>query len=113
MSAITTHVLDLARGRPAADVAVVLERRSGESWIAVGSARTDADGRVRAFAPGGEPLARATYRLRFDTAAHFAAQGVEAFFPEIAIAFAVVDAAQHHHVPLLLSPFGYSTYRGS
>ena len=111
---ITTHVLDLARGRPAAGVAVVLERlgRGGE-WLPLGAASTDADGRVTAW-PGGSPdPARGTYRLRFDTAAYFRGQGVESFHAEVTVAFELVDVARHCHVPLLLSPFGYSTYRGT
>ncbi len=113
MSAITTHVLDTARGRPAQGVPVVLEARVAGAWNELGSARTDADGRVRAgLAPQAE-LKSGTYRLRFDTGAYFAVLGLEAFFPEVAITFTIRDATRDHHVPLLLSPFGYSTYRGS
>jgi 5-hydroxyisourate hydrolase len=107
---ITTHVLDTARGRPAAGVPVRLERRSGADWVEVGAAVTDADGRARELVPDGVPLEAATYRLRFDTAAHL---GPDAFFPEVVLAFAVTRPEEHHHVPLLLSPFGYTTYRGS
>lgn len=112
MSAITTHVLDTARGVPARDVSVVLELESAGIWAAIGRARTDADGRVRTGLVSGA-LKIGAYRLRFDTAAYFAALGQEAFFPEVAITFTIRDPAQHHHVPLLLSPFAYSTYRGS
>jgi 5-hydroxyisourate hydrolase len=114
MAAITTHVLDTSRGRPAAGVAVSLERLSPEhGWQVVASARTNADGRVReGFSPPGGVEA-ATYRLRFETEAYFAAQNVQGFYPEVVVTFAVRDANEHHHVPLLLSPFGYSTYRGS
>jgi 5-hydroxyisourate hydrolase len=92
---------------------VVLEAQAAGAWSTLGSARTDADGRVRAgLAPKGDVNA-GTYRLRFDTNAYFRALGLEAFFPEVAITFTIRDAAQNHHVPLLLSPFGYSTYRGS
>lgn len=113
VSAITTHVLDTSIGRPAAGVAVVLERRdAADAWLVVGRGETDGDGRVRSWRP--EPaLVSATYRLTFDTRAYFAARGVDAFFPSVAIEFAVGDSQTHHHVPLLLSPFGYSTYRGS
>ena len=104
MSQVTTHVLDTAAGRPAAGVAVTLERADG-TVLATGA--TDADGRVRALGP--DRLDPATYRLRFDTATYL---GSRAFFPEVVIAFRVTGDA-HHHVPLLLSPFGYSTYRGS
>jgi len=111
MSRITTHVLDTARGCPAAGVPVALEVRSGEGWKTLGRRRTDADGRVRELADG--ELAAGTYRLTFDTEAYFAAIGVDGFFPVAQVVFQVRDPAQSHHVPLLLSPFGYSTYRGT
>jgi 5-hydroxyisourate hydrolase len=104
---ITTHVLDLAAGRPAAGVAVRLEQRDGEDWRALTSGRTDGDGRARDL---GAVPAPGRYRLVFDTAGHL---GDDAFFPEVALQFAVTDPEEHLHVPLLLSPFGYSTYRGS
>jgi 5-hydroxyisourate hydrolase len=114
MSAITTHVLDLSTGRPAAGVAVRLERRGeGGAWVTLAERRTDADGRVRDFLAAGESLAAAVYRLTFDTGGWFRARGVATFLPEAAITFEVLDASMHHHVPLLLSPFGFSTYRGS
>ena len=114
MSAITTHILDTARGEPAAGVHVFLEHQSADgAWRLLGKAKTDQNGRVRdGLAPAGS-IARGNYRLRFDTAAHFGTQKRETFFPEVVIVFAITDPAQHHHVPLLLSPFGYSTYRGS
>jgi 5-hydroxyisourate hydrolase len=108
MSAITTHVLDTARGRPAAGVAVTLER--GPDWTEVGSGRTGDDGRLAEL---GSPEAPGPYRLRFDTGAWFEAAGTPAFFPEVTIQFTVERPGEHHHVPLLLSPFGYTTYRGS
>lgn len=111
MSAITTHVLDTARGRPASGVAVVLERLA--DGAALGRGETDADGRLRDLLPAGAPIEPGAYRLVFDTAGYFAAQGVESFYPEVAIVFQVKNGGEHFHVPLLLSPFGYSTYRGS
>jgi 5-hydroxyisourate hydrolase len=112
VSPITTHVLDTARGSPAAGVEVTLERGSaaGEPWTTVASARTGADGRIGEL--GGAPVA-GHYRLRFDTGAYFQAAGTAAFFPEVTVHFVVERPEEHHHVPLLLSPFGYSTYRGS
>jgi 5-hydroxyisourate hydrolase len=110
---ITTHVLDTARGRPAAGVAVELEVRDGDAWRPVGRGVTDADGRLRTLVAQGAAIARGTYRLSFDTGAWFRAQGTQAFFPEVRIVFDLADPAMHHHVPLLLSPYGYSTYRGS
>ncbi|MBX3251882.1 MAG: hydroxyisourate hydrolase [Myxococcales bacterium] len=107
---LSTHVLDLASGLPVPRLPVRLERRDGEGWRELGRARTDDDGRVRALLPEGAPLEEAVYRLTFDVEAH---HGPGAFHPEVSVVFRVLDAARHHHVPLLLSPFGYSTYRGS
>ncbi len=113
MSAVTTHVLDTSRGRPASGVPIVLDVRSesGE-WRTLGRATTDADGRAKMLPPEAH-VARGTYRLLFDTAAYFRAWNVEGFYPEVVIVFEVREPSQHHHVPLLLSPFGYSTYRGT
>ena len=113
MSAITTHVLDTSRGRPAQGVLVVLERRAEGGHEELCRGVTDADGRLRTLLPQGEPVAPGVYRLTFHTAAYFAAQGGEGFYPEVTIAFEIRDPAQHYHVPLLLNPFGYSTYRRS
>jgi 5-hydroxyisourate hydrolase len=114
MSAITTHVLDTARGRPAAGVAIRLEQlREDEAPVILGRGETDRDGRLRDLLANGGPLRTGRYRLVFDTGAYFREQGIDAFYPEVAVVFELRDAAQHYHVPLLLSPFGYSTYRGS
>jgi 5-hydroxyisourate hydrolase len=113
MSAITTHVLDTARGRPVAGVAVVLECEWDGGWREIGRGVTDADGRVKTLLAPDAALAAGVYRLTFETGAYFAGQHVTAFYPQIAVVFHVTDPRQHHHVPLLLSPFGYSTYRGS
>jgi 5-hydroxyisourate hydrolase len=114
MSGITTHVLDTSRGRPAAGVPVTLEVQSADgAWKSLGRGATDADGRLRDLLPAVAPLARGTYRLTFDTEAYFRAQSAESFYPRVEVVFTVRDPAQHYHVPLLLSPFGYSTYRGS
>jgi 5-hydroxyisourate hydrolase len=107
---ITTHVLDTARGTPAVNLGVRLERRRGSEWSAVGHAVTDANGRVAAFTSDSpEP---GTYRLTFDTGAYHRAAGITPFFPEVIVVFEVTSPV-HHHVPLLLSPYGYSTYRGT
>lgn len=113
MSGITTHVLDTARGRPAAGIAVTLALQSDQGWQPLGQATTDADGRVHSLLPEDFTFAPGVYRLTFDTEAYFAAQQLENFYPQISISFVVRAAAQHYHVPLLLSPYGYSTYRGS
>jgi len=104
MTAITTHVLDTARGLPAAGLPVRLDRRDDDgAWQPIGDAETDADGRVRGFAGDAMP---GTHRLVFATGE------VSPFFPEVTLTFRVGDEP-HLHIPLLLSPFGYSTYRGS
>jgi hydroxyisourate hydrolase len=110
-SAITTHVLDTARGKPAGGVGVVLERQAGAEWSELGRGVTDADGRNRSLMTS--DLAAGIYRLTFATDGYFASQGTVGFFPEVSIVFRIDDARSHYHVPLLLSPFGYSTYRGS
>ena len=107
MSGITTHVLDTSRGCPAAGVQVVLERAAGSDWDLVGRGITDSDGRVRDLltsAPGD-----GCYRLTFDTGSYLD----DGFYPEVSVTFVVEPGEDHYHVPLLLSPFGYSTYRGS
>lgn len=113
MSGLSTHVLDTAVGRPAAGIAVRLDIEDGAGWRELASHATNADGRVGQLLPAGTALAATTYRLTFDVAAYHAARGGAGFYPHVTIVFTVRDAAQHHHVPLLLSPFGYSTYRGS
>lgn len=113
MCAITTHVLDTARGCPAAGIRVALEHADAlNRWTAIGEGVTDADGRLRTLMPKGSPAAPGLYRLVFDTAPYFAEQGIAAFYPHIIVSFTVTEGP-HYHVPLLLSPFGYSTYRGS
>lgn len=111
MSAITTHVLDTSLGRPAAGVGVRLDLVSGGAVREIGAGATDGDGRIRDLGP--DQIEPGTYRLTFDTAGYAASSGQDCFFPEVTIAFAITDPATHHHVPLLLSPFAYSTYRGS
>jgi 5-hydroxyisourate hydrolase len=113
MSAITTHVLDTARGRPASGVAIVLERLDGTGIHRLGEGATDKDGRLRDLLPGGAELEAGLYRISFDTGSYYAAQNVKGFYPEVSITFQIRDPGEHYHVPLLLSPFGYSTYRGS
>jgi 5-hydroxyisourate hydrolase len=102
---ITTHVLDVAQGKPAAGIPVRLEIREQQAWTLLGEGSTDAEGRLRTLVKGA--LRAGTYRLTFETRSR------SAFFPEVSILFEVKDPSAHYHVPLLLSPFGYSTYRGS
>ncbi|MGA2600911.1 MAG: hydroxyisourate hydrolase [Bryobacteraceae bacterium] len=107
MSSITTHVLDTAHGKPASGIGVALEFESGVEWIPIGRGITGEDGRCRDLVPAGVTLKTGIYRLRFDTLRH------APFYPRIEIMFRVENASEHFHIPLLLSPFGYSTYRGS
>jgi 5-hydroxyisourate hydrolase len=111
---LSTHVLDASTGRPAAGVTVLLERRTQDgSWTQVASDRTDVDGRLRLLSESfGEP-GTGVWRITFGSGDYFAARGVATFYPEVTVTFEVSSAAEHHHVPLLLSPFAYSTYRGS
>ena len=115
MSGITSHVLDTSRGAPAAGISVILEIHTSDSgeenWTKVGGGTTNSDGRVPDLAK--EPIRAGHYRINFQVASYFAAQQTEAFYPVVRIEFAVEDSLQHYHVPLLLNPFGYSTYRGS
>ena len=115
MSTISTHVLDTSAGRPAAGVGVTLERldAAGPDPVSLGGGVTDADGRLRDPLAAGAPLGEGTYRLRFDVGDYFARGGRAAFYPEVVVCFLVGARDEHYHVPLLLSPYGYSTYRGS
>ncbi len=111
-SPITTHVLDTAAGRPAAGVPVVLELEVDGRWEEVGGGKTDEDGRLASLISSSE-FTLGVYRITFNVDAYFLAQGRRTFYREVPVIFRVADADQHYHVPLLLSPFGYSTYRGS
>lgn len=109
---ITTHVLDIAQGMPAVGVTVILEIRHANDWSPVGRGITDAKGRVSTLTDG--PLSPGTYRLTFDLGAYHRQSGLAVpFFPEAKVTFNVRDPSEHYHVPLIVSPFGYSTYRGA
>jgi 5-hydroxyisourate hydrolase len=112
MSQITTHVLDTSLGRPAAGVPVILEIEKAGVWKELSRGATDGDGRLRHLVTPGS-LVAGTYRLTFDTHAYFQTLHAETLYPLVSIVFRVRDPHQHYHIPLLLSPFGYSTYRGS
>ena len=107
MGTLSTHVLDTSVGRAAKGVAVVLEQGGTQ----IGDGLTDADGRIGSIGP--ERLEAGDYTLRFDTGSYFADAGIEAFYPEVVVVFTIADAGQHYHVPVLLNPFGYGTYRGT
>jgi len=114
MSAITTHILDTTTGEPGVGIPVVLERKTHASgWQSIAEGVTDTDGRAKNLLSPTEAFLTGHYRLIFDTGTYFAMRDIECFFPLVTVGFVVKDAAQHYHVPLLLSPFGYSTYRGS
>lgn len=113
MSAITTHILDVSEGFPARDVPVTLEREIETGWEIIGRGVTDDDGRLRDLLDPEADLRTGNYRLTFETETYFKRQLIEGFYPQVVVAFTVRDADSHYHVPLLLSPFGYSTYRGS
>jgi 5-hydroxyisourate hydrolase len=113
MSHITTHVLDVTLGRPAANVPVILEAQAaGGNWAEVALGATDSDGRLREWAAA-KTLPAGIYRLTFDTRTYFSARNIVSLYPQVVIVFEVLCAQEHYHIPLLLSPFGYSTYRGS
>lgn len=110
---ITTHVLDVSRGRPAAGVSLALDVKTSDGdWKRLATGVTGDDGRLREKLLPASLALRGTYRITFDTAAYFRARGEECFYPEVQVVFDVRDAAEPCHVPLLVSPFGYTTYRG-
>jgi 5-hydroxyisourate hydrolase len=113
LSGISTHVLDTARGRPAAGIAVSLEMRAGTDWTRIADAVTDENGRAGNLVSPAGPFERGAYRLLFDAATYFRAQGVDTFYSQVSVTFEVRNPGEHYHVPLLLSPWGYTTYRGS
>ena len=115
VSQISTHVLNTATGRPAVGVNVELESMTGGAglaeWHKLASGSTDDNGRATDLGPA--ELVPGAYRLRFETGSYFAGSSIETFFPEVILTFTVAHADQHYHVPLLISPFAYSTYRGN
>jgi 5-hydroxyisourate hydrolase len=113
MSQITTHVLDISIGRPAMGMPVILEiEKAGGGWKELNRGVTDGNGRLGDLTVPGS-LKEGTYRLTFNTRAYFGGRKIETLYPEVGIVFEVRRANEHHHIPLLLSPYGYSTYRGS
>ena len=112
MSQITTHILDTSSGKPAADVPLKLEKKTADGWQILADGRTNADGRVSDLLPKDAVLPVGVYKMTFDTEGYFAAQNLPTFYPYVEISFYVRDGG-HYHIPLLLSPFGFTTYRGS
>jgi 5-hydroxyisourate hydrolase len=109
---LSTHILDTAIGRPAADVPLRLSILHDKVWQPLGTGTTDADGRCKTLL-GEHTLEAATYKIRFDTASYYGAQNLTGLYPYVEIAFTIADPAQHYHIPLLLTANGYTTYRGS
>lgn len=110
---ISTHILDTSLGRPAANVALTLERHTGNTWSSIHTAITDTDGRCKHLLPESQPLEAGTYRVRFETAPYFASRNLTSLYPLIEITFEVANPHEHYHIPLLLTANGYTTYRGS
>ena len=110
---LSVHILDLENGLPTAGVTVTLEQKMDKDWRQLASAVTNAQGRITDMYPAGQALVAGDYRIVFKTGEHYAALKKSTFFPEIPVQFHVDKVDQHYHIPLLLSPYGFSTYRGS
>ncbi len=113
MTQITSHILDTSRGLPAQGVLITLAQQQGDNWVMLGTATTNDDGRVNDFIGNNDVLVAGIYKLSFSIGDYYERLNVESFYPHADIAFAIAGDGQHYHVPLLLNPFGYSTYRGS
>ena len=113
MSQITTHILDTATGKPAQNVPIALFMQQGGEWSEIGAGLTNEDGRIADLCAAEQVLDAGTYRMHFDTNAYFSAMGEAVFYPWVDVVFSIEADGQHYHIPLLLSPFAYSTYRGS
>jgi 5-hydroxyisourate hydrolase len=112
MSQLTTHILDTSKGKPAFGLHIVLYQYQNRKWVEVAKGTSDNDGRVTDLLKKGEVMELGTYKLNFDTQSYFARQSIQTFYPFVEIIF-LVTTEEHYHVPLLLNPYGYSTYRGS
>ncbi len=112
MSQITTHVLDTSRGKPAWGVRIMLSQKLGTEWITYSHGITNNDGRIMNLLPDEQELPLGIYKMTFDTLHYFSTMDVESFYPSVEIIFEI-KTLDHYHIPLLISPFGYSTYRGS
>lgn len=112
MSHITTHILDTSTGKPAEGVAITLYRQQQDEWAPVGNGVTNADGRIADLLAQGIVLPKGQYKMRFEVAAYFERLDRKAFYPFVEIVF-IIDSNEHYHIPLLLNPYGYTTYRGS
>lgn len=113
MSQITTHILDTSAGLPAAGIRIQLQKPQGKGqWETITEGITNADGRIARFLPANQTLPPGIYRMLFEVKPYFEKKGIQSFYPYVPVVFEILDTA-HYHVPLLLNPYGYSTYRGS
>jgi len=110
---LSVHVLNLQDGLPSPGVEVVLEKQNGQNWSKLSSGTTDEKGRIGALYPEGKTLENGIYRVTFKTGAWFAQRKIASFFPEVPVIFQADGTVPHYHIPLLLSPYGFSTYRGN
>jgi len=113
MTQITSHILDTSLGKPAQGVSITLSQQQKDSWLVQGNGTTNADGRVTDFTGVVDPLPGGVYKLTFELADYYRALSQQTFYPYAEVVFQIEGDGQHYHVPLLLNPFGYSTYRGS
>ena len=113
MSQITTHILDTTAGKPAKGVTIALYHQTASGWTEIALGTTNADGRIADLLPKDKVLSAGIYKMHFETQAYFDKAGTAAFYPFVEIVFQIAGSGEHYHVPLLLNPFGYSTYRGS
>jgi len=113
MSAITTHVLDISKGRPADGITAVLEFKTAEGWNELARGSTNTDGRIPDLLPEERKIDPGVYRLTFEIQSYAERTQMAGFYPYVPVIFEIKDSEQHYHIPLLLSPFGYSTYRGN
>ena len=112
MSPITTHVLDTSAGTPGRGIEIILEKQEGENFVEISRGKTNDDGRLPGLLKEGE-LEKATYQIHFLTADYYKSQGKKCFYPKVSVLFTIEESIEHYHIPLLISGFGYSTYRGS
>ena len=112
MSQLTTHILDTTKGKPAQDVPIVLSQLQGAEWVVIAQGITNNDGRIPNLLGNDMLLQYGIYKMRFETKLYFDAQSLKSFYPFVEIVFNI-NSSEHYHVPLLLNPYGYSTYRGS
>ena len=113
MTQITSHILDTSRGQPAEGVLITLMQQRDDDWLMLGTGNTNSDGRVADFTGDVDALPAGIYKLTFYLAEYYAGLSQQAFYPYVDVVFEINGDGQHYHVPLLLNPFGYSTYRGS